>query len=179
MTETGMRRASIIERFQIGPVLTGLLIAAGIEMLIAALSWPFALVIVDAINYVIRVDLKLLAPVQYIFRGSWSLLVPSRELSCCSAAFGLEPGYALAKPQRPRTLCRYESYRSTIRSPRRSEGLMVVCGADIPVRRLCSGNPTSSPPPLSPLRPSRRRSLRTCGGSAPRVRRCPLASACR
>jgi hypothetical protein len=55
MTETGMRRASIIERFQIGPVLTGLLIAAGIEMLIAALSWPFALVIVDAINYVIRV----------------------------------------------------------------------------------------------------------------------------
>lgn len=55
MSNAGMRKGSIFEGFHVGPVLAGILIAAGIEMLIAALSWPLAWVIVDAANYVIRV----------------------------------------------------------------------------------------------------------------------------
>jgi hypothetical protein len=55
MTEAPTRKDSIFEGFQVGPVLTGFLIATGIEALISALSRPFAWVIVDAINDVIRV----------------------------------------------------------------------------------------------------------------------------
>jgi|SRR5271157_2181992 len=55
MTEAGRRKSSIFEGFQVGPVLAGLLIAAGVEMLIAALSWPCAWAFVEAINRVIRV----------------------------------------------------------------------------------------------------------------------------
>ncbi|MGB8013961.1 MAG: hypothetical protein WCF68_20270 [Terriglobales bacterium] len=55
MTETGARKSSILEGFQVGPVLAAFLIAAGIEALIKVLSRPFAWVIVDAINYFIRV----------------------------------------------------------------------------------------------------------------------------
>jgi|SRR5208337_1268350 len=55
MTEAGTREDSIFEGFQIGPVLAGLILAAGIEMLIAALSWPCAWAFVEAINRVIRV----------------------------------------------------------------------------------------------------------------------------
>jgi hypothetical protein len=55
MTNAGMRKGSIFEGFQVGPVLAGILTATGIEMLIRALSWPFASVIAGAINYMIRV----------------------------------------------------------------------------------------------------------------------------
>jgi hypothetical protein len=55
MTKAVARRGLIFEGFQVGPVLAGFLIAAGIEALISALSRPFAWMIVVAINDVIRV----------------------------------------------------------------------------------------------------------------------------
>ena len=55
MTETGVHRGPTFEGFQIGPVAAGLLIAAGVEMLIAALSRPCAWAFVDVVNYIIRV----------------------------------------------------------------------------------------------------------------------------
>ena len=55
MTEAGARKGSILEGFQVSPVLAGLLIAAGIEALIAALSRPCAWAFGEAINRVIRV----------------------------------------------------------------------------------------------------------------------------
>jgi hypothetical protein len=50
-----MRKISIFEGFQIGPVVAGLLIAVGVELLIAAFSWPCAWAFVEAANYIIRV----------------------------------------------------------------------------------------------------------------------------
>ena len=55
MTERDMRKDPIFEGFQIGPVVAGLLIAVGVEMLIAAFSWPCAWAFVAAVNYIIRV----------------------------------------------------------------------------------------------------------------------------
>jgi hypothetical protein len=55
MNEAGTPKGSIFEGFRVGPVLAGILIAGGIETLIAAFSWPFAGVMVEAANYVIRV----------------------------------------------------------------------------------------------------------------------------
>jgi hypothetical protein len=55
MTGAETRQGSIFEGFQVGPVLAGLLVAAGIEMLIAAFSWPCAWAFVEAVNYIIRV----------------------------------------------------------------------------------------------------------------------------
>jgi hypothetical protein len=49
------RQGSIFEGFQIGSVLASVLIAAGIEAVIAVLSRPFASAFVDSINYIIRV----------------------------------------------------------------------------------------------------------------------------
>src|ERR1700747_2642530 len=73
MTGPGARQNSIFEGFQIGPVLASVLIAAGIEALIAMLSRPFASAFVDLINYIIRVGRLQtigLAPIDV----SWSLV---------------------------------------------------------------------------------------------------------
>jgi hypothetical protein len=53
---SGMRKLQreIFSGFQIGPILAGTLIAAGIETLVAGLSWPFASWVVAVVNYVIR-----------------------------------------------------------------------------------------------------------------------------
>jgi hypothetical protein len=91
VTETRVHKGPTFEVLQIGPVAAGLLIAAGVEMLIAALSRPCAWAFVDAVNYIIRVGrLQVVGPgpiyvstVLVAFSG-----VPAIVVLLCGLGFG-------------------------------------------------------------------------------------------